>query len=232
MEKLAGPKITGTVDLSQFERKPSHKDNKNDKGKRERIKKNGTAKVDIVNTEGSNRRDKQQGQKNNGGNQRKDRDKFKPVRAEIDSDEIQKQIKETYARMVEGKGKTKTSKHRREKREEIAEKMQEENELRERTSNILKVTEFVTANELAIMMDNTPVTKVIEACMNLGLMVSINQRLDAEALVLVAEEFGYKIEFVKAETQGSIEDVQDREEDLSRLLMRRMRYHLRRCLAQ
>ena len=212
VEKLAGPKITGTVDLSQFERKPSHNDHKNDKGKRERIKKNGTAKVDVVNTEGSNKRDKQQQQQR--GNQRKDRERFKSVHTEIDSDEIQKQIKETYARMVEGKGKTKTSKHRREKREEYAEKMQEEEVQREMTSNVLKVTEFVTANELAIMMDNTPVTKVIEACMNLGLMVSINQRLDAEALVLVAEEFGYKIEFVKAETQGAIDEVEDREEDL------------------
>ncbi len=211
VEKLAGPKITGTVDLSQFERKPSHTDHKGDKGKRERIKKNGTAKVDVVNTEGSNRRDKQQGSSHSS---RKGSERFKPVHTEIDSDEIQKQIKETYARMVEGKGKTKTSKHRREKREEISQKMQEEIERKEMTSNILKVTEFVTANELAIMMDNTPVTKVIEACMNLGLMVSINQRLDAEALVLVAEEFGYKIEFVKAETQGAIEEVQDREEDL------------------
>ena len=116
--------------------------------------------------------------------------------------------------MVEGKGKTKSSKHRREKREEFSQKMQEEQEQQARTSNVLKVTEFVTVNELAILMDNTPVTKVIEACMNLGLMVSINQRLDAEALVLVAEEFGYKIEFVKAETQGAIDEEVDKAEDL------------------
>ena len=213
VEKLAGPKISGTIDLSQFEKKPK---SAKDKGKRERIHKGGPAKVDINATEGSNRREKpSQPQRNDSGKGgRRDRDRFKPVHNEIDEDAIQKQIKETYARMVEGKGKTKTSKHRREKREEFSLKMQEEQERQERTSNILKVTEFVTVNELAILMDNTPVTKVIEACMNLGLMVSINQRLDAEALVLVAEEFGYKIEFVKAETQGAIDEEADKAEDL------------------
>ena len=214
VEKLAGPKISGTIDLSQFEKKPKPAAAK-DKGKRERIHKGGPAKVDINATEGSNRREKpaQPQRDNNRGNGNR-RDRFKPVHTEIDEDAIQKQIKETYARMVEGKGKTKTSKHRREKREEFSQKMQEEQERQERTSNILKVTEFVTVNELAILMDNTPVTKVIEACMNLGLMVSINQRLDAEALVLVAEEFGYKIEFVKAETQGAIDEEADKAEDL------------------
>jgi len=215
VEKLSGPKIVGTVDLSQFEKKPVSHDKK-DHGKRERIKKGGPAKVDVTKTEGSNRRPQQQqnAQQNQQRNKNRNQERFKPVHTEVDEDAIQKQIKETYARMVEGKGKTKASKHRREKREEFSQKLQEENEMKELTSNILKVTEFVTANELAIMMNNTPVTKVIEACMNLGLMVSINQRLDAEALVLVAEEFGYKIEFVKAETQGAIEEVEDKEEDL------------------
>jgi translation initiation factor IF-2 len=92
--------------------------------------------------------------------------------------------------------------------------MEEEHRMEMATSNILKVTEFVTVNDLAILMNNTPVTKVIEACMNLGLMVSINQRLDAEALVLVAEEFGYKIEFVDADTQGSIAQEEDKPEEL------------------
>ncbi len=221
VEKLAGPKIAGTIDLSQFERKPSHSDHdKKDKGKRERIKKGGSAKVDVNNTAGSNKRDNN----NNGNNNRPNNDnrsgkpskkeRFKALKTEVNEDEVQKQIKETYARMVEGKGKTKTSKHRREKREEVFQKMQEEQEMQELTNNVLKVTEFVTVNELAIMMNNTPVVKVIEACMNLGLMVSINQRLDAEALVLVAEEFGYKIEFVKPETQSAIEEVEDSEEDL------------------
>ena len=215
VEKLAGPKTVGTIDLSKFEKKPASADhNKKDKSKRERIHK-GPAKVDINNPKNSIGKPAAKESKDNGrGKNAKKNDRFKAVRPEFDSDEIQKQIKETYARMTEGHGKTKTSKHRREKREEISQKMQEEQEMQERTSNVLKVTEFVTVNELAILMNNTPVTKVIEACMNLGLMVSINQRLDAEALVLVAEEFGYKIEFVTAEIQGAIAQEEDREEDL------------------
>ena len=216
VEKLAGPKTVGIIDLSQFEKKPSSPADhgKKDKNKRERIHK-GPAKVDISNPKNSIAKPAGKEAKDSGrGKAAKKGERFKAVRPEFDSDEIQKQIKETYARMTEGHAKTKTSKHRREKREEISLKMQEEQELQERTSNVLKVTEFVTVNELAILMNNTPVTKVIEACMNLGLMVSINQRLDAEAMVLVAEEFGYKIEFVTAEIQGAIAQEEDREEDL------------------
>ena len=216
VEKLTGPKIAGTIDLSQFDRKPSA-DSKKDKGKRERIKKGGPAKVDINHAGGSNQRDADRRNDNNHGKDNgrgNKKDRYKPIRNEVDEDAVQKQIKETYARMIEGKGKTKSSKHRREKREEISLKMQEEQEMQELTSNVLKVTEFVTVNELAILMNNTPVTKVIEACMNLGLMVSINQRRDAEALVLVAEEFGYKIEFVTAEIQGAVQEEADSEEDL------------------
>ena len=218
VEKLAGPKTVGTIDLSKFEKKPAAPADygKKDKNKRERIHK-GAAKVDISNPKnsvpgrpsGNSAKDAGRGKTG-----KKGADRFKAVRPEFDSDEIQKQIKETYARMTEGHAKTKTSKHRREKREEISQKMQEEQVRQEMTSNVLKVTEFVTVNELAILMNNTPVTKVIEACMNLGLMVSINQRLDAEALVLVAEEFGYKIEFVTAEIQGAIAQEEDKEEDL------------------
>jgi translation initiation factor IF-2 len=218
VEKLAGPKTVGVIDLSQFEKKPSTSEHgKKDKNKRERIHK-GASKVDISNPKNSV--PARPGAKDNAAKDSarskgaKKGERFKAVRPEFDSDEIQKQIKETYARMTEGHGKTKTSKHRREKREEISQKMQEEQERQELTSNVLKVTEFVTVNELAILMNNTPVTKVIEACMNLGLMVSINQRLDAEALVLVAEEFGYKIEFVTAEIQGAIAQEEDKEEDL------------------
>ena len=216
VEKLAGPKTVGTIDLSKFEKKPAPAEHgKKDKNKRERIHK-GAAKVDITNPKNSSPRPgaKDNAPKDNTRTRGKKAERFKAVRPEFDSDEIQKQIKETYARMTEGHGKTKTSKHRREKREEISMKMQEEQELQELSSNVLKVTEFVTVNELAILMNNTPVTKVIEACMNLGLMVSINQRLDAEALVLVAEEFGYKIEFVTAEIQGAIAQEEDKEEDL------------------
>ena len=128
--------------------------------------------------------------------------------------EIQKQIKETYARMNEGKSKNNFgAKHRREKRELASQKMHEEMEQQELEKKILKVTEFVTANDLATMM-NIPVTKVIGACMSLGLMVSINQRLDAETIVLVAEEFGYEVEFVTAELTQTIEQEADDDGEL------------------
>ncbi len=230
VEKLTGPKISGTIDLSQFEKKKEK-----NKGKRERIHKQ-KERVDVTKEAGKNPNKQQQGggQNNNGGNhnnpnkqnpnkqqggkggnqqpqgggKHNKKDKFKPVRVEIDEDEVQKQIKETYQRMVEGKGKSKGAKYRKEKRELNTQKMMEEEALEQQNSNILKVTEFVTVNDLSIMI-NVPVTKVIEACMNLGLMVSINQRLDAEALVLVAEEFGYKIDFVTAEIQETINEEND-----------------------
>ncbi len=227
VEKLQGPKISGTIDLSKFEKKPSQNQNKDkdsqqhdqsdknkargNKGKRERIHKNGANKVDVNRPDNGNNQNGRRGQ--NAGRGR-GKDTFKFVKAELDEEEIQKQIKETYARMTEGKGKTKGAKHRREKRDMFEQKMEEEHRMEMASSNILKVTEFVTVNDLAILMNNTPVTKVIEACMNLGLMVSINQRLDAEALVLVAEEFGYKIEFVDADTQGSIAQEEDKPEEL------------------
>ncbi|MBE6229658.1 MAG: translation initiation factor IF-2 [Bacteroidales bacterium] len=227
VEKLTGPKISGTIDLSQFEKKKEK-----NKGKRERIHKQ-KERVDVTKEAGKNPNKQQGGQNNNGGNhsnsnkqnpnkpqggkggnqqqgggKHNKKDKFKPVRVEIDEDEVQKQIKETYQRMVEGKGKSKGAKYRKEKRELNTQKMMEEEALEQQNSNILKVTEFVTVNDLSIMI-NVPVTKVIEACMNLGLMVSINQRLDAEALVLVAEEFGYKIDFVTAEIQETINEEND-----------------------
>ena len=218
VERLRGPIIIDKIDLSQFEKK-SDKKNKN-KSKRERIHKSGAnpQKVDIAKESGGTsgkggNNDKQQ--RSQKQNKKKSGEKFKPVaKIEIDEDAIQKQIKETYAKMTENKGKTKGSKHRKEKRELVSQKMQQEIEKSEMESKILKVTEFVTVNDLATLMNNTPVTKVIEACMNLGLMVSINQRLDAEALVLVAEEFGYEIQFVTAEVNQAIEQEQDKEEDL------------------
>ncbi|MBO4657810.1 MAG: translation initiation factor IF-2 [Bacteroidales bacterium] len=227
VEKLQGPKISGTIDLSKFEKKPSQKQDKeaqqhdqqgkdkgrNNKGKRERIHKSGANKVD-VNSQSGNGGGNQGGRRGANAGRGRSKDSFKFVKAELDEEEIQKQIKETYARMTEGKGKTKGAKHRREKRDMFEQKMEEEHRMEMASSNILKVTEFVTVNDLAILMNNTPVTKVIEACMNLGLMVSINQRLDAEALVLVAEEFGYKIEFVDADTQGSIAQEEDKPEQL------------------
>ncbi|MCQ2166895.1 MAG: translation initiation factor IF-2 [Bacteroidales bacterium] len=205
-EKLAGPKVVDKIDLSQFEHPAKSK-------KRERIQVGGSQKVDVTKVDVSNqsgrkdknRNDRNQGKKGKGGN-----DRFRPALSEAELEEqqkeIQKQIKETYARMNEGKGKNNFgAKYRKEKRDAVAEKMQEEIEQAAAEDKTLKVTEFVTVNELATLM-NVPVTKVIGVCMNLGLMVSINQRLDAEYLVMVAEEFGFKIEFITASLNEAIED--------------------------
>ena len=133
---------------------------------------------------------------------------------EMTEEEISKQIKDTLARLAPT-GKSKTSKHRREKRQQVAGSMMEEMMRQEEEKKILKVTEFVTANELATMM-NVPVVKVIGTCMSLGMPVSINQRLDAEALSVVAEEFGFQIDFVSADVQEAIAETEetDKEEDL------------------
>lgn len=152
----------------------------------------------------------------NAGGPQKGGSKFaakKPIHKEVSDEDVQKQIKDTLARLTAKGSKTKSSKYRRDKRDDVRQRMMVEQELAEAERNIIKVTEFVTVNELANMMD-VPVTDVIGACMNLGLMVSINQRLDAEALVLVAEEFGYKVEFVAAEIQESIQEEEDKPEDL------------------
>jgi len=138
--------------------------------------------------------------------------KKRPVRAEIDEEEVQKQIKETLARLT-AKSKSKGVKYRREKREALILKEKEKSELQELEKKVLKVTEFVSANELAAMM-NVPVTDIIATCMNLGLFVSINQRLDAETMSIVAEEFGYKVQFVSAEVVEAVTEEEDRPEDL------------------
>ncbi len=209
VEQLKSPVVLGKINLEDTRSKSGPRDKKK---KRERIH-NQPAKVDINKpgsyaAAGAGAGDKNRRKKN----QNSAPEKF--VRAEADADEVQRQIKETYARLTESRGKTKGSKHRREKREIFEQKQQENLQQESLTSNILRVTEFVTVNELAIMMNNTPVTKVIEACMNLGQMVSINQRLEADVLVLVAEEFGYKIEFTTADEQEALEQEADRPEDL------------------
>ena len=217
-------KVVGKIDLSQFDRKPSKK--------RERINK-GTQKVDVSKA-GEHADKNQKKDKKGGGNQqqgqqkdssssksrRRDRDKFKPALTEAEQEslqkEIQKQVKETYAKMNEGKKNNFGAKYRKEKREASAQRTQEEMLEAAAEKKVLKVTEFVTVNDLATLMNNTPVVKVIGACMSLGLMVSINQRLDAETLVLVAEEFGYTVEFVTADISEKISSNEqvDRPEDL------------------
>ncbi len=220
---IPGLKVLGKIDLSQFEPKKGNK-------KRERIAK-GSQKVDVAKegkqADNSSRKDKnknaKQAQEQGKGGKKRNRgaDRFKPAMTEEEQEamqkEIQKQVKETYARMNDNKKNNFGAKYRKEKREQAAAKSQEEMAQEIAEKKVLKVTEFVTVNDLATLMNNTPVNEVIKACMDLGLMVSINQRLDAEALVLVAEQFGYKVEFVTAdlteEIEGSSEQA-DREEDL------------------
>ena len=146
---------------------------------------------------------------------KKDKKGFKKEeKVELSEEEISKQIKDTLARLSP-MGKSKTSKHRREKRQQVAGNLMEEMMRQEEEKSILKVTEFVTANELATMM-NVPVVKVIATCMSLGMPVSINQRLDAEALSVVASEFGFQVDFVSADVQEAIAETEeeDREEDM------------------
>ncbi len=153
-------------------------------------------------------------QSRNNGNPKGPKLKLKkPVKAEISEEDVQKQIKETLARLTT-KGQKKSAKWRKEKREAFANKAQELEEQEMEESRILKLTEFVTANDLAVMM-NVPVNNVIATCMSIGIMVSINQRLDAETINNVAEEFGFKTEYVSAEVVEAINVEEDNEEDLT-----------------
>lgn len=221
VQTLTGPQVLGTMDVSGFTPGNRHK--------RKRLSKE---KVDVTRTPagspkpGSNGKSAaqpggqgpQSNQPRPGENKKTRKDKLKApkpvVRPEISDEEVSKQVKDTLARLTSKNAKSKGSKYRKEKREAVAERMNEEFQREEQERSILKVTEFVTVAELATMM-NVSATEVITACMNLGLMVSINQRLDAEALVVVAEEFGFKTEFVSADIQEAIgDDEQDSEEDL------------------
>lgn len=147
-----------------------------------------------------------------GGKFNKDRFKKPIVKAEVSDEDVAKQVKETLARLT-NKSKNKTAKYRKEKRENVQNRLMEQEEMEQEDSRVLKLTEFVTANELASMMD-IPVTQVIATCMSIGIMVSINQRLDAETINLVAEEFGYKTEYVSADVAQAITEEEDAEEDL------------------
>ena len=228
---LSGPQALGTMDVSGFvpggkhKRKRLQKEkvdvSKAQKGVQQGGGKSGNAPGGNNNRPGGNNQDRNRGgQPSNQprpgeGRRNKNKNTPKPiVRPEVSDEEVSKQVKDTLARLTAKGAKTKAAKYRKEKREAVAERMNEEFEREEQERSILKVTEFVTVSELATMMNVSP-TEVITACMNLGLMVSINQRLDAEALVVVAEEFGYKVEFVSVEIQEAIaDDHEDKEEDL------------------
>ncbi len=200
---LTGPKVLGKIEVKDYDRGGS-------RGKRKRITKD---KVDV--TKPQSPASGHQGGKPAGGGKGPVHDKkgkkknAKPIiRPEVSDEEVQKQVKETLARLTSKGTKSKSAKYRRDKRDAVSARMNEEMEREEMEKSTLQVTEFVTVSELATMMD-VSVTEVITACMNLGLMVSINQRLDAEALVVVAEEFGYKVEFVSVEIQEAIDTEDD-----------------------
>ena len=203
---------------SQKNQNAKSENNGEKKKKRARI---GNQRVDI-NQESNNERQDWSGNRNknnNGGGNpsqgsRRDRDnKHKRFdKSDVSDEDVSKQIKETLDRLT-NRGKAKSAKYRKEKRELAAERQQQEFENEMEQSKVLKLTEFVTANELASMM-NVSVTQVIATCMSIGIMVSINQRLDAETINIVAEEFGYTTEYVSAEVANAIEEESDAEEDL------------------
>ena len=197
-KKLSGLKSTGeTIDLNQFKKTESSEPTPKSKKRRRRI----VSKQDDSN-------------QNNTSFKAKQKERFKrPTKEEPSEEEVQQQIKETLEKLQGKSSKGKAAKYRRDKRDQHKQKSEEELAALEEESKILKVTEFVTASEIATMMDVSP-TEIISACMTLGMMVTLNQRLDAETLSIVAEEFGYKVEFVTAEIEEENIEVEDSPEDL------------------
>lgn len=225
-KKLEGPNFTGKkIDLKQFEKakkKPEDKKNQNNRNnnsdprkKRKRISKPGGNPNQQNRSQGPNRGPGNRGPGNRGGNNR-GRGQRRPAvvqKEELSEAEIQKQVRETLEKLQGKSNKGKGAKYRREKRDAHRQQSEAEMEAAAAESKVLKATEFVTVSEVATMMD-VPVTNIISACMSLGMMVTMNQRLDAETLSIVAEEFNYTVEFVGAEVEEAIVEVEDSPEDL------------------
>ncbi len=230
--QLTGPKVLGKIELKEERRPNSGMSAADKKKKRKRIKKE-KVNTDTPNQNNNTNTPNQGAQAprtdanrprtpvNNTGNNHNNNNsqnkkvfgKKKPVvKPEVSEEDVQKQVKETLARLT-SKQKSKSAKYRRDKRDSDRERVQTEIDRVESERNIIKVTEFVSVNELASMMD-VPVTQVISTCMSLGLFVSINQRLDAETMALIADEFSYKVEFVSVEIQEAIATEVDTEEQL------------------
>ena len=230
VQKLEGPKILDKIELPDEKHRTKATPERKKKRKRITGKPEGSSENPVdpnaAKQQTGGKQGKGQKPQNDGGkgqkgpkdagkpSSKKDKKSKREEKVELTDEEISKQIKDTLARLAP-MGKSKTSKHRREKRQAVAGSMMEEMMRQEEDKKVLKVTEFVTANELATMM-NVPVVKVIATCMSLGMPVSINQRLDAEALSVVAEEFGFQVDFVSADVQEAIAETEetDREEDL------------------
>ena len=196
---LSGLKATGEkIDLNQFKKPETDSSEPKSKKKRRRII--------------SNKGNTSQNNTNNSKFKQKPRPN-RSVKEEPSEEEVQKQIKETLEKLQGKSSKGKAAKYRKDKRDQHKQKSEDELAAQEQESKILKVTEFVTANEIATMMD-VSTTEIISACMTLGMMVTLNQRLDAETLTIVAEEFGYKVEFVTAEIEEDIVEIEDSPEDM------------------
>ena len=219
-KKLSGPKISGEkIDLTRFNKPKKKKEEKKPEKKEDKKpEKKETSKDDSAKRK--RRRISKAGESNfQNRNQRQGGNRFskgkKPavVKAEPSEEEVQKQIRETLEKLQGKSSKGKGAKYRREKRDQHKEQTEIDQEIEAAESKTIKVTEFVTANEMATMM-SVSVTDIISACMSLGMMVTMNQRLDAETLSIVAEEFGYDVEFVTADIEESIEEVVDKPEDL------------------
>ena len=221
-----GLTVKGHIDLASLNQstrpKKKTKEEKNKERQQAQAQRNKRARigerVDISQVAGENRpqnagRKNNQPQNQSQGKAKKGK-KNQPQVAEVSEEEVAKQVRETLARLT-GKNQQFGSgaKHRREKREAVRQGMEEELEQQQAESKVLKLTEFVTANELATMM-NVPVTKIIATCMQIGVMVSINQRMDAETINLVAEEFGFETQYVSAEVSEAIVEAEDDEADL------------------
>ena len=240
VETISAPKIVGKINLDELNQQTRPKKKTKEEKRRERLankgnggnngnngnaegsdqkkkrKRIGKEKVDIENSSNQNMVPGGRGDDNQkrGGKNKQDRQpKVKRhIKPEVSEEDVQKQIKETLARLT-NKPQKKSAKWRKEKREAYEEREREEAEHEREESKILRITEFVTANDLALMMD-VPVNKIIATCMNLGVMVSINQRLDAETINIVAEEFGFKTEYVSADVSEAIAEEEDDEKDL------------------
>ena len=242
-ENVTNIKLVGKIDLSQINQQTRPKKKSKEEKRNERMAKNnrqdhqfsgdangegnrkkrkrigGKEKIDIEKSANQMQGEGRKGDKKNGGDKNaqpkrdKNQNKVKrPIKPEVSEEDVQRQVKETLARLT-NKAQNKGAKWRKEKREAVSEREREQAELEAMEEKILKLTEFVTANDLAMMM-NVPINKVIGTCMSLGVMVSINQRLDAETINIVAEEFGFKTQYVSAEIAEAIQVEEDAEEDL------------------
>ena len=236
-ENIATPSLTvkGHIDLSAMNQSTRPKKKTKEEKRKEREEKNGQKqkrarigqqRVDVNavanqqqqggNNQNRNKQNNNQGQQGQGGGKKKKKNQPKQtvLQPEVSDEEVAKQVRETLARLTSKDNKLgKGAKYRREKRDAIRHGMEEELEQQEADSKVLKLTEFVTANELATMM-NVPVTKIIGTCMSIGIMVSINQRMDAETINLIAEEYGFTTEYVSAEVSEAVVEEEDNEEDL------------------